>query len=66
MGVKTAKCCALCVWFAESNAGCNSSVAGTCTNDVEMESGKVWSHNYCDGFELYYEYEKEFEIKEVG
>lgn len=64
MKVKNAKCCALCVWFAGSNVGSENSTKGTCTNE-KTESSKVWSHNYCDGFELYYEYENEFGINEV-
>ncbi|MGL5714776.1 MAG: hypothetical protein ACRCX2_17305 [Paraclostridium sp.] len=65
MKIKNAKCCALCVWLTEGNSGCNSSVVGTCIN-YEGEQIKVWSHNYCECFELYYKYEKEFEIKEIG
>lgn len=64
MKARTAKCCALCLWFSESNAGCNSSVFGTCVNSDVVDE-KVWSHQVCGEFELFEELKREFGIKDV-
>lgn len=54
------ECCALCENFKASMGGSYNSVKGICP----VNSVYVWSHEYCDNFQLAEEMKEEFYIEE--